>query len=214
MTLKNILGINLAVGISAIALWRGDEKIEERIVGDGVKASDLLLTDLDNLLSGHGLKIKDIDEVISIVGPGGYTGIRVSISTILGLQRAVGFSVAGYNSLEVLLARDTGLRRQFALIDAGRQQFLVSHMSGDKLQPPAIVGANDIPDYARGENLQISAAVSSFESFLTHFSDSENEVIDSSSIILDLLFKLHSSGTGKGQGTLTPVYGRAFGGKD
>ena len=213
MTSKNVLGINLAVGTSAVALWSGDEKLEERLVGDGVKASDLLLTVLDNLLSCHGLNIKDIDQVISVVGPGGYTGIRVSISTILGLQRAVGFSVAGYNSLEVLLAQETGLRRRSAFIDAGRGQFLVSRQSGDKPESPAIIAANDLSDYAKGDNLQINAAVSSFESLLKHFSGSEHEVVDSSGQMLNLLFKLHKSGTDTGQGTLTPVYGRAFGGK-
>ena len=64
--------------------------------------SKILMEGIDFLLRQVGLKIDDIEGVGVGIGPGSFTGLRVGISTIIGIAYAKGLLVAPIPSLEAI----------------------------------------------------------------------------------------------------------------
>ena len=54
------------------------------------------------LLGGAGITARDLTRLIVGIGPGGFTGVRISVATALGLGQALGIPVIGASSLEAL----------------------------------------------------------------------------------------------------------------
>ncbi len=61
----------------------------------------LLIPTIDKLLSEHGLNKSDIGCLAVGIGPGGFTGIRVAITTARTIAQALKVPLIGINSLEV-----------------------------------------------------------------------------------------------------------------
>ncbi len=68
------------------------------------QGAELLTPLLADGLRRAGLAPKDIGRVACIVGPGGFTGLRLALTTAAGLRRAVGTKTAGINYLQALAA--------------------------------------------------------------------------------------------------------------
>ncbi len=71
------------------------------IVHASKKMSELLLSQVDNMLSSISLDISKIDEFYAGVGPGSFTGIRIGVALVLGLSSGSGKSVYGISSLDI-----------------------------------------------------------------------------------------------------------------
>jgi len=87
--------------------------------GDGL--SSRLVPSLEFLLRNLGLRLPQVDLFAAAVGPGLFTGIRVGLATLKGLDFSAGRPMIGVNSLEALafkLAGDGGT--VVPLIDARR----------------------------------------------------------------------------------------------
>ena len=54
------------------------------------------------LLTETGIGARDLTRVIVGIGPGGFTGVRISVATALGLGQALAIPVIGASSLEAL----------------------------------------------------------------------------------------------------------------
>ncbi|MEG8098779.1 tRNA (adenosine(37)-N6)-threonylcarbamoyltransferase complex dimerization subunit type 1 TsaB [Candidatus Liberibacter brunswickensis] len=61
-----------------------------------------LIPAIDSVLSYSNLDISQIDRVVTALGPGSFTGVRVSISVARGISVALGKPVLGVGNLEVL----------------------------------------------------------------------------------------------------------------
>jgi len=85
--------ISLFLGEQEIELWSGDKK---------EKTSESILINMLYLLEKHKLRLDDIYRIISTVGPGSLTSIRVCLATIKGLKSARKFEVMGVDNLALL----------------------------------------------------------------------------------------------------------------
>lgn len=88
-----IPSISLFLGEQEVELWSGDKK---------EKTSEKILINIAYLLEKHELKLDDICRVISTVGPGSLTSIRVCLATIKGLKLGRKFEVIGIDNLKLL----------------------------------------------------------------------------------------------------------------
>ena len=70
---------------------------------ENVKHSDGLFLHIEKVLVEKGINIAEIDAMSCVVGPGSFTGIRVGMSTIKGLNKVLNKSVIAMNAFEVLL---------------------------------------------------------------------------------------------------------------
>jgi tRNA threonylcarbamoyl adenosine modification protein YeaZ len=208
--MKKILGVNLAVGKGSVALWINDAKIGEIFPGEERNASDSLLSSIHDILEAGNLAINDLSEVLCVTGPGGYTGIRVSIATVLGLQKASGFMSFGYGAFDVLHSADSV--ESSAIVDAGRREFLISHKQAGVLSSPSIVKAVDLGEHLVSKDTTVlNAAVSDFAALAGLLDGNDLILNDYGDDIMTHLFNFHRFADKSTVFPLEPVYGRSFG---
>ncbi len=76
-----ILAINTANINAQLALLCEDKKIYKTL-DSSMKHSENLLPEIEKLLSLNNLSIKDLDAIAVNIGPGSFTGLRISIATV------------------------------------------------------------------------------------------------------------------------------------
>ena len=97
-----ILAVETATTWQSVAILEDDFilAMHEQEAG-GIQGS-LLLPAIDRLLSQSGLQLCDLSGLACSIGPGSFTGIRVGISTCLGLRGATGLPLALVPTLEAM----------------------------------------------------------------------------------------------------------------
>lgn len=89
---------------------------------DSSPKAELLLPRIDELLRQAAVSARDIKQIVVSAGPGSFTGIRIGISTALGLANAVGASVKQILLLPAMaLAAEEGV--VCASVPVGRGMF-------------------------------------------------------------------------------------------
>ena len=113
-----ILAIEAAVEGGSLSLFSDGEEIAGWIGPAEVSRAEQLLPEIHRLLDANDLTPQNIDLIAASAGPGSFTGIRIGLSTALGLCRSLGRSLATVSILHVLaqLADDTSM----AAIPMGR----------------------------------------------------------------------------------------------
>ncbi len=100
---NNLLAIDTSIGEGSISIWYDGIEIARQI-GDPEKPplSETILEMIENLSREQGLLLENFDCIAIALGPGSYTGIRVGISTALGISLAVGCKTIGIPTLTAL----------------------------------------------------------------------------------------------------------------
>jgi len=83
-----ILSIEASTEVSSVALMGESGLISEYSLCSKVKHSRKLLPAIQRILSDQDFSMKQVDAVAVSVGPGSFTGVRVSVSTAKGLAFA------------------------------------------------------------------------------------------------------------------------------
>ena len=92
--------------------------------------NETMLPLLDELLKSHNLKIRDIDELGVVVGPGSFTGIRVGIATIKAFRDSLGIYAKGINNMDYLfhLAKSQDDKIDIVAIKGSRDSYFVARL--------------------------------------------------------------------------------------
>lgn len=91
-----------------------------------------LMPMLESILSEQGLVWRDLDALAVGIGPGNFTGIRISVATARGLALALGVPAFGVSMFEVLRAIAGGSDDDLIAVEAPRgavylQRFQAGH---------------------------------------------------------------------------------------
>jgi len=90
-----------------------------------------LLPSIDNLLTGNNLNNKALDCVIIAVGPGGFSALRVGLSTAKGLSSSLNIPLVALNTLEIEAYGFRGLGFQIcSILDMGREEVAAAIYNG------------------------------------------------------------------------------------
>lgn len=99
----NILGIDTTRKKASIFFKRTErEDIYLLALDENVKHSDGLFLYIEKALLDNDVKIEDVDTFACVVGPGSFTGIRVGMSTIKGINKVLKRNIVVMNMFEVL----------------------------------------------------------------------------------------------------------------
>jgi tRNA threonylcarbamoyl adenosine modification protein YeaZ len=118
------------------------------------RSSEALLRLIDEAMEEARVALSDLGGLIGLAGPGSFTGLRVGLSTLLGIHQATGLPATTLESLHVLLAAPlsptpgTG-ERVLAAIDALRGEWLTSvAIAGGVAAAPRLLRPSELPSFS------------------------------------------------------------------
>jgi len=135
------LGFDTSAAHCAAVLLSADRVLAGRAESMGRGQAERLMPLLAELLAEGGVRWRDLDRIGVGIGPGNFTGIRISVAAARGLALALGISAVGISSLDVIRARASG---GTPAVPAPRGLVHVLGPDG----APALVPATDVPDPA------------------------------------------------------------------
>ena len=97
-----ILAFDTSSARGSVALLEGPELHGEIRLRHLQNHSQHLIRSIQFLLNALEWKLEDLDLIASGIGPGSFTGIRIGISTGLGLAQSLAIPFAGVSGLEAL----------------------------------------------------------------------------------------------------------------
>ena len=132
--------------VAGLGRWSRDGVVEvlaERAIPSGNRHAELLTPAIRGVLQDAGLTMADLDAVVTGLGPGPFTGLRVGIVTALTFADARGLPVVGVCSLDAV-----GSGARTVVTDARRKEIYWAAYSADGSR-------TDGPDVVRPEDLGV-----------------------------------------------------------
>ncbi|WP_415182526.1 tRNA (adenosine(37)-N6)-threonylcarbamoyltransferase complex dimerization subunit type 1 TsaB [Phaeovulum sp.] len=124
-----ILGFDTSAAHCAAALLRGSTLLETRSEDMAKGQAERLMPMLEEMLARHGIHWRDLTALGVGIGPGNFTGVRLSVSAARGLALALRIPAIGVSLLE---ARALDLPRPLTVVeDARRGQVYAQHFGPD-----------------------------------------------------------------------------------
>ena len=95
-----LLGFDTTTPKLSIAVSKGGNVLSGYSENTGEPHSIILLPKIGELI--HQAGVAKLDGIVTVTGPGSFTGVRIAISTAQGLAEGNNLPVVGLNSLELL----------------------------------------------------------------------------------------------------------------
>jgi tRNA threonylcarbamoyladenosine biosynthesis protein TsaB len=127
-----VLAFDTSAAHCAAALLSECRILEARSEDMGRGQAERLMPFLENLLSKHALSWHDLDRIGVGIGPGNFTGIRISVSAARGLALGLGIPAIGISAFDALRGGKQGI----AAVSAPRGMAYVQHDLADPLLLP------------------------------------------------------------------------------
>lgn len=118
-----ILAIDNSTLYGNVALTSPQGVLAERSLLSRLTHSKRLLTALEEILTESEIDWSDLAAVAVCLGPGSFTGLRISLATVKGIAMATNLPLIGVSSLDGLAAQLPFTRHQIcAMVDARKQE--------------------------------------------------------------------------------------------
>lgn len=122
------VGIDTSQNFLLLALLE-DGKLIDSVQKDCLKQqSELLLPELDSLLTKHGLKALDVDQWVITKGPGSYTGVRIAMTLAKVMGSIANREVYTLSTLQLY----AGLQECYVIMDARAKRVYVGKYKDGK----------------------------------------------------------------------------------
>jgi tRNA threonylcarbamoyl adenosine modification protein YeaZ len=130
--------------VAGVARWSAGvvaEVLAERAVPSGTRHAELLTPTVREVLADAGVALADVDAVVTGLGPGPFTGLRVGVVTAATIADARGLPVVGVCSLDAI-----GSGARTVVTDARRKEVYWAAYadSGARTAGPGVVRPEDI----------------------------------------------------------------------
>ncbi|HUR98730.1 MAG TPA: tRNA (adenosine(37)-N6)-threonylcarbamoyltransferase complex dimerization subunit type 1 TsaB [Pyrinomonadaceae bacterium] len=99
---RNVLALESAVAGGSVALIREEKKFVLNREGPECSRAENLLSIIAGILKEAELTLRDINLIAVSTGPGSYSGIRIGLSTAMGLGDALGVRCVGVSVLDAM----------------------------------------------------------------------------------------------------------------
>jgi tRNA threonylcarbamoyl adenosine modification protein YeaZ len=131
----------LVVGVAHWSAGQDTQVLAERAVSSGNRHAELLTPAIQGVLADAGVAMGDLGAVVTGLGPGPFTGLRVGVVTAVALADARGLPVVGVCSLDAI-----GSGARTVVTDARRKEIYWatyaddgSRLTGPDVDKPADV---------------------------------------------------------------------------
>jgi tRNA threonylcarbamoyladenosine biosynthesis protein TsaB len=125
----------------------------------GRSASERLLPEVRELMAGAGWKLRELDAIAVVHGPGSFTGVRVGLSAAKGLSEAGGVGLIAVSRLAVLSGLAGASGRVAAVLDAGRGEFYLGVYEGGRCVLEALLAGDEFAEAVKGAEVVVVCEV-------------------------------------------------------
>ena len=144
--MNTVLAFDTSGPFCAAALLLGDTVLASRVEDMQKGQAERLVPLLEDLLAETGKGWSDLDRIGVGIGPGNFTGIRISVSAARGLALSLGIPAIGVSSLQAMAFAPSQAALTLAVLDA-RQGNVYCQMfdkGGLPLSEPHLSSEQDI----------------------------------------------------------------------
>jgi tRNA threonylcarbamoyl adenosine modification protein YeaZ len=140
-----VLALDSGSPLVSVAVGRPSEVLALRSV-EIARSSRQLLEMVDEVLAEVGARPRDLGGVVALRGPGSFTGLRIGLSTVLGLHQALGVQATAVSTLEALAASvpTGGTGPVVAVVDALRGEWSAQAFAAGPVPRP-LTGMELVP---------------------------------------------------------------------
>jgi tRNA threonylcarbamoyladenosine biosynthesis protein TsaB len=139
-----VLALDAATEACSVALWLNGE-VTVRSIESGRSSSQQILTLVEELTAAGQVSLSTLDGIAASIGPGAFTGVRISVAVAQGLAFGLSIPVAAVTTLEALAlqvldspedatANPTAARRAIACLDARMGEVYWGCFTADAVQ--------------------------------------------------------------------------------
>lgn len=97
------LALDTSTKYLSLALYEDDKCMIEYHEEAGIKHSEVLAPEVQNILDSVGWTIRDIDLIAAGIGPGSFTGLRIGIATVKGFAAVCKSKVVGVPTMDAIV---------------------------------------------------------------------------------------------------------------
>ncbi|MCM2563497.1 tRNA (adenosine(37)-N6)-threonylcarbamoyltransferase complex dimerization subunit type 1 TsaB [Lutimaribacter sp. EGI FJ00015] len=137
-----ILAFDTSAAHCAAALLSSGRIAVQRSEEMGRGQAERLMPLLQEVMDSAGVKWADLSRIGVGVGPGNFTGIRISVAAARGLALSLGVPAIGVSTFDAIRHR---VPRARAAVPAPRDQVYLDDSTGPRLVPLAQAGQVDMP---------------------------------------------------------------------
>jgi tRNA threonylcarbamoyl adenosine modification protein YeaZ len=145
------LALDTGSPITSVALARSGKVLGRASFASG-EAEATLLGEIDRLLKEAGFSIRDLERLIGARGPGSFTGLRIGLSTLLGLHQALKVRSTAVSSFLPLARQGVGDLPVIAVVDALRGEWFAQRFLAEPSKSvdtdAVIVRPEELPRWA------------------------------------------------------------------
>ena len=148
MTDRTVLAIDTSHQV-AVGLARGTQVLASRVVAESRSHVEQLTPSVQAVLTEAGISLSDVDLVVTGMGPGPFTGLRVGIVTGWTLASAAGIARHEVCSLDVMAQQWADGRPEEYVVcsDARRKElYWAQYRSGERVDGPQVSLPSELPD--------------------------------------------------------------------
>lgn len=97
-----VLSIDTSSNLCSVAILENTNLIKKIELNNGLTHSETLMPLIKQILDENNISLKDIDLLVSDIGPGSFTGLRIGVATCKAFSDSLNIPCIGISSLEVL----------------------------------------------------------------------------------------------------------------
>ncbi len=133
-----------SVAVGLLNQRRAVDNLAQKELAGGTYSATLISA-IQELLTGQGIRLADIGCIVAVIGPGSFTGVRVGLSAAKGLAEGAALPVLAVSRLEVLANK---ANVPSAALDAHRHEIFLRLADGAGQVSELLAGAGDLADIA------------------------------------------------------------------
>lgn len=166
-----ILGLDTSQGATSVALYEDGNIIQLLTKYDMVAQSERLMVLVDEVMRKANKKSSQLDRIIVARGPGSFTGIRVGISTALGLAAPFDTMLTGVSTLRAM-AYNAGGGLVCVVLDARRNNVYTAVYDGkNELLKDCNISADELASWLLEDGRPVTLVGDGAEKFLPYLSE-------------------------------------------
>lgn len=129
---KNVIAIETAVAGGSLCVFKNGAKVASWTGSSDMSRAEDVLINIKRSLDESDVKKEEIDLIAVSSGPGSFTGIRIGLSTAMGLRTGLGCDMSSVSTLVAMAANSKFEGEVMAAVPMGRNAVCTQILSIDR----------------------------------------------------------------------------------